>query len=499
MCIRDRKRYGRESGQVTVSIEPLTNIVSVGPAVNYNLNVLEDQAGEISYALNPAIQFGDEIKYILKTDNGLWVKKDTIVKTFGAITLQIYDDASNTNNWTGNWGTTNSTYVSPNRSFADSPNGNYANNQTKNFTYNDQIDLTNAVSAKVSFYAKWDIEADYDYVQFQVSTDGGNSWIGQCGNYTVPGTSANGSVQPEGGPVYEGTFADWVLEEISLSDYLGEIIKVRFRLQSDGGVREDGFYFDDFKVFYSEPPQGIAPVASFTPSSFELCDGEEILFTDFSTEQPTDWNWDFGDGNTSNAQNPTHTFDAPGTYVITLEVTNAFGSNSAVQTVIVNEIPEVSVTTNDDDNVVCLYDANVQLTGSPTGTSFSGSGISGTSFNPSIAGIGVHVIEASYTDFNGCTGNTTITITVEACADMNNLSANEVRVYPNPNGGQFFIEGMDKGIAYTIFDFHGRAIYDGIIQSQVEEVNVLNASEGLYYLEAKQNGNLSRIRFVITK
>ena len=493
------KRYGRESGQVTVSIEPLTNIVSVGPAVNYNLNVLEDQAGEISYALNPAIQFGDEIKYILKTDNGLWVKKDTIVKTFGAITLQIYDDASNTNNWTGNWGTTNATYVSPNRSFADSPNGNYANNQTKNFTYNDQIDLTNAVSAKVSFYAKWDIEADYDYVQFQVSTDGGNSWIGQCGNYTVPGTSANGSVQPEGGPVYEGAFADWVLEEISLSDYLGETIKVRFRLQSDGGVREDGFYFDDFKVFYSEPPQGTAPVASFTPSSFELCDGEEILFTDFSTEQPTDWNWDFGDGNSSNAQNPTHTFDAPGTYVITLEVTNAFGSNSAVQTVIVNEIPEVSVTTNDDDNVVCLYDANVQLTGSPTGTSFSGSGISGTSFNPSIAGIGVHVIEASYTDFNGCTGNTTITITVEACADLNNLSANEVRVYPNPNGGQFFIEGMDKGIAYTIFDFHGRAIYDGIIQSQVEEVNVLNASEGLYYLEAKQNGNLSRIRFVITK
>ena len=46
-------------------------------------------------------------------------------------------------------------------------------------SYNDQIDLTNAVSRKVSFYAKWDIEADYDYVQFQVSTDGGNSWIGQ--------------------------------------------------------------------------------------------------------------------------------------------------------------------------------------------------------------------------------------------------------------------------------------------------------------------------------
>ena len=247
----EAKRYGRESGSVTISIDPLLNITSVGNPLIYNLNVLETQNGQISYELNPAIQFGDEIKYVIKTDNGLWVKRDTIIKTYGAITLQVYDDASNTNDWTGNWSTTNATYVSPNRSFTDSPTGNYSNNQTKNFTYDNQIDLTNAVSAMISFYAKWDIEADYDYVQFQVSTDGGNSWIGQCGNYTVPGTSANGSVQPEGGPVYEGAFSDWVLEEISMSDYLGQVINVRFRLQSDGGVREDGFYFDDFKVFFT--------------------------------------------------------------------------------------------------------------------------------------------------------------------------------------------------------------------------------------------------------
>ena len=76
----------------------------------------------------------------------------------------------------------------------------------------------------ISFYAKWAIEADYDFVQFQVSTDGGTTWIGQCGNYTVPGTSANGSVQPNNQPVYEGTQSTWVLEEVNLSDYLGQQI-----------------------------------------------------------------------------------------------------------------------------------------------------------------------------------------------------------------------------------------------------------------------------------
>ena len=125
----------------------------------------------------------------------------------------------------------------------------------ENLYYNPDIDLTNAISAKITFYAKWDIEANYDYVQFQVSTNGGNSWIGQCGLYAVPGTDNNGSVQPDGDPVYEGVMSDWVLEDINLSDYLGQVINVRFRLRSDGGVTEDGYYFDDFKVFYNEAPQ----------------------------------------------------------------------------------------------------------------------------------------------------------------------------------------------------------------------------------------------------
>ena len=493
------KRYGRQSGDVTVSIEPLLNIVTVGNPLVYDLNVLEAQNGVFEYDLSPSIQFGDEIKYILKTDNGLWVKKDTIIKTYGAITLQAYDDASNTNNWSGNWSTTTATYVSPNKSFTDSPTGNYANNQTKNYTYNDDIDLSNAVSAMVSFYAKWDIEADYDYVQFQVSTDGGSSWIGQCGNYTVPGTDNNGSVQPDGEPVYEGTFADWVLEEVSLSDYLGQIIKVRFRLESDGGVREDGFYFDDFKIFYSEPPQGTPPVASFTPSSFELCDGEELLLTDFSSEQPNQWSWDFGDGSASSAQNPTHVYDIPGAYIITLVVTNAFGSNSEIQTVVVYENPVVEVSTNDNDNTVCLNDGNVQLIGSPSGTSFSGSGVSGTSFNPSTAGIGNHVIEGSFTNSNGCTGYASITITVDACAIINNLAYHGVKIIPNPNSGQFIIEGMPEGNKFQIFDMHGRIVCTGTIQNHIHEISLPISRDGMYYLETKMNGQVSRLKFMLLK
>jgi carboxypeptidase T len=329
------KRYGRETGSVTVSIQPILNIASVGNPVVYNLSILQTSTGGISYNLNPNIQFGNIIKYVLLTDNGLWIKRDTIIKTYGAITQQIIEDASSITNWTGTWGTTSTTYVSPTKCFYDGSTGNYSNGANKTYTYTPTIDLTNASSVMVSFYAKWGIESDYDYVQFQVSTDGGTSWVGQCGNYTTTGIS--GGVQPVNQPVYEGTKSNWVLEEINLSDYLGQQIKVRFQLKSDGGTTADGFYFDDFKVFYNQSGPVLTPVAVFSLSDNSICTGNTIFFADNSSNLPTQWFWDFADGSTSNDQNPSHIFASSGSFNVTLIATNSAGSDTSVQVIVVDD------------------------------------------------------------------------------------------------------------------------------------------------------------------
>ena len=248
-------RLGQESGAVTVSIEALQGIQSVGGGTSHNLTIMQTENGAISYTLDPAIQFGDPIRYILKTEYGLWTKRDTIEKTFGALTSQFIDDATNVTNWTGNWSTTSNIYVSPTQSFTESPTGDYSNNTTRTYTLNQSVDLTNATAAGVRYYAQWEIENDYDFCQFQVSVDGTN-WIGQCGLYTNPGSSAGG-VQPADEPLYDGVQSTWVLEEINLSDYLGQVINVRFILKSDGGVRMDGFYFDDFQLMYNLTDVGI--------------------------------------------------------------------------------------------------------------------------------------------------------------------------------------------------------------------------------------------------
>ncbi len=245
-------RLGNESGAVTISVEPLVNIQTVGASNVHSLNLMETQSGAISFVLNSSIVFGDIIRYVIHTDYGSWVKYDTIEKSFGSITLQFFDDATTTSGWTGTWSTTNTLFYSPSKSFTDSPGGNYSNNTNKSYKYNQVIDLHNVSSAMVSYYAQWDIENDFDFCQFQVSTDGGINWSAQCGLYTNAGSgSGAGGVQPLDEPVYDGTQSTWVREEINLSDYIGQTINVRFLLKSDGGLTKDGFYFDDFQVMFN--------------------------------------------------------------------------------------------------------------------------------------------------------------------------------------------------------------------------------------------------------
>jgi PKD repeat protein len=490
-------RLGRMSGPVTVSIQPLLNIASVGNAVVYDLALMQTSTGSISYTLNPNIQFGNLVKYIIKTDNGLWVKRDTIVKTYGAYNLQVTENATAVTNWTGNWATTTSTFVSSPKCFTDSPTGNYANNANTTYTYVPTIDLTNAFAAQITFYAKWNIEADFDYVQFQVSTDGGTTWIGQCGNYTNAGTNANGSVQPNNQPVYDGIMSNWVMEEINLSDYLGQIIKVRFQLKSDGGTRKDGFYFDDFNIYFNNQGAAVTPTAQFTMNNAVVCTGLINDFNDTSLDNPTSWAWDFGDGSTDNVQNPTHIFANAGTYTVQLTASNAAGSNTFSQVITVNQTPTITLSTSDTDGVICLNDGNISLISNQTGTVFSGTGVVGTSFDPIAAGLGLHMISASFTDGVGCTANETMSILVEDCASLSDLSINGVSVFPNPNQGSFTIKGLELETAFSVYDLNGKIIFEGVASSTTEQIQLPKITSGIYYLQSTKNGQMGQLKFAV--
>ncbi|MFT4697816.1 MAG: carboxypeptidase T [Flavobacteriaceae bacterium] len=265
------KRLGiTGNGNFTVTINPISsNIASVGAPVNFNnMDPFETDNGIIQYTLEAGTTSGDDIVYELIVNNGSFDNISLINKKFGNL-VAIFEDPGNsvTDNFDNNgWGTTNQTYVSPSSSITDSPSGNYQNNENKSIELSNEVDLTSALGANASFYAKWDIENNYDYVQFEVSTNNGSSWIAQCGKYTNDGSGNNS--QPTGEPLYDGTQNSWVLEEIDLSDYLGENILVRFQFRSDNGVREDGFYFDDLKINVID--EGTIGISDFENSQFSI-------------------------------------------------------------------------------------------------------------------------------------------------------------------------------------------------------------------------------------
>jgi PKD repeat protein len=85
------------------------------------------------------------------------------------------------------------------------------------------------------------------------------------------------------------------------------------------------------------------PAAGFTATPTNGCAPLTVQFSDQSTGGPTSWNWQFAGGtpSSSTAQNPSVVYNTPGTYSVTLTVSNTAGSNTATQTnlITVNTTP----------------------------------------------------------------------------------------------------------------------------------------------------------------
>lgn len=173
-------------------------------------------------------------------------------------------------------------------------------------------------------------------------------------------------------------------------------------------------------------PRG--PLVYLSASTYQSCVGSPIQFTDSSvTTDPsypiTGWSWNFGDGTTSNLQNPIHAYTDTGTYIVFLTVTDSLGCNNTgiLPSTITITQPEAifsaSQTGNPSITIFCP-DNLVLFNNSSTGGNLSyqwdfGDGTTSTLFNPS------HLyasLDSSYTvtlvvtDSGGCTDTASLNI-----------------------------------------------------------------------------------------
>ncbi|MDA3814379.1 MAG: M28 family peptidase [Candidatus Cloacimonetes bacterium] len=178
---------------------------------------------------------GQEYSYyvtaIYATSGDESIPSNTVTVTpMPPISLPFADDfESGAPYWTfeGSWGLTENQSFSATHSLTESPAENYSNNLDI-VTGLVSIDLTGYDDAEVSFWTKYAIENNYDYMYLEVSTDSMN-WD-ELDSFT-------------------GSQISWTRVSYSLNDYLEyPYVQIRFRFYSDTYVIQDGMYIDDFEI-----------------------------------------------------------------------------------------------------------------------------------------------------------------------------------------------------------------------------------------------------------
>ncbi|GFH33890.1 immune inhibitor A domain-containing protein [Streptomyces pacificus] len=106
------------------------------------------------------------------------------------------------------------------------------------------VDLTGTSTASLELTGWWDIEADYDYLYTEVSTDGGAEWT------AVDGTADGAPIARDASdkPTLTGPSDTYKKLVYPLDAYAGEKVDIRFRYQTDGGVAGKGFAADGIVV-----------------------------------------------------------------------------------------------------------------------------------------------------------------------------------------------------------------------------------------------------------
>ncbi|MGW0289545.1 immune inhibitor A domain-containing protein [Streptomyces tuirus] len=106
------------------------------------------------------------------------------------------------------------------------------------------VDLTGKSKAQLTLDGWYDIEANYDFLYTEVSTDGGANWTAVDG--TVDGQPIQRDASDK--PVLTGTVDGYKKLAFPLDAYAGKKIDLRFRYQTDGGVALKGFAADAITV-----------------------------------------------------------------------------------------------------------------------------------------------------------------------------------------------------------------------------------------------------------
>ncbi len=201
---------------------------------------------------------------------------------------------------------------------------------------------------------------------------------------------------------------------------------------------------------------GLVVIQSLTPltvsasaSSTSVCQGDQITLTAQAGGGmgPYSYTWTSQPAGFSGSQeNVTATVTSTTKYIIS--VTDGF--TTAVDSITITANPVPTANFSGLGPQYCEDETPATLSGSPSGGTFSGTGITGNTFDPAAAGPGTHSITYTYTNTHGCTDDITKTTQVHSLptVSFSGLSSSYcegdpvVTLTETPAGGTFSGNGM---------------------------------------------------------
>ena len=123
--------------------------------------------------------------------------------------------------------------------------------------------------------------------------------------------------------------------------------------------------------------------------------------------------------------------------------------------------------------------------GIPAGGTYSGDGIIGTSFHPTLAGPGPHVITYTYTDANGCTQSDSSLINVVSGAGLWEVNFDQWSIHPNPTQNDLTISlpPSFQQNNYSIQDATGRIVQNGLVGPGSNLISTKQLPAGSYFIK----------------
>ncbi len=227
-------------------------------------------------------------------------------------------------------------------------------------------------------------------------------------------------------------------------------------------------------------------------NSATICNGSSANLT---ATGATTYSWNTGATTASISVSPSVTT------VYTATGSTGSCANSKTSTVTVNAIPGVTLAVS--ASTICTPatgGSTIALTGSPAGGTYSGIGVTGSTFN-SQATAGNYTVTYAYTNtVTTCSNTASSTLIVSVCTGINSVSGlnGNLEIFPNPNNGQFTIKAeMTESFDISIYNSIGQLIKFIPQNRSSVEVDLNGYGKGLYNVLFNVDGNYKNVKVVV--